>query len=286
MITLNLIKRNLKIFFRDKTAVFFSLLSVLILIGLYVLFLGDLMAQNYPDTPGVRFLMDSWIMAGLLGVSTVTTTMGAMGLIVQDKHSGIMKDFKASPINRSTIILSYIISAIIVGFILTFFSFILAEIYIVLYGGSVISFVNIIKILGIMIISLLASSSMVFFLVSFFNSNNAFATACTVIGTMIGFLAGVYIPIGVLPTQVQGIVKFFPPFHSTVLFRQVMMARPINDSFASQTIEFINSFNKEMGVTLSIGSFKVSPFLSIIYLIMITIMFYLLGWYNLLKKEK
>lgn len=286
MILYSLIKRNLKIFFRDKTAIFFSLLSVLILIGLYVLFLGDLMAQNYPGTPGVRFLMDSWIMAGLLGVSTVTTTMGPMGLIVQDKTSGIMKDFKSSPIKRSTIMLAYIISAIVIGFILTIISFILAQTYIIIYGGSVLSFTNVIKILGIIIISLLSSSSMVFFLVSFFKSNNAFATACTVIGTMIGFLAGVYIPIGVLPSQVQGIVKIFPPFHATVLFRQVMMDKPIDISFSNQAIEFIDSFKNEMGVTISISSFKVTPIFSIIYLIIITIIFFLLGWYNLLKKDK
>ncbi len=33
-------KRNLKLFFRDKSAVFFSLLAVFIIIGLYALFLG------------------------------------------------------------------------------------------------------------------------------------------------------------------------------------------------------------------------------------------------------
>ena len=54
-----MIKRNITIFFRDKASVFFSLLSVLIIIGLYVLFLGDLMEQSMPDAPGVRFLMDS-----------------------------------------------------------------------------------------------------------------------------------------------------------------------------------------------------------------------------------
>jgi len=33
-------KRNLLIFFRDKAAVFFSLLAVFLIIGLYALFLG------------------------------------------------------------------------------------------------------------------------------------------------------------------------------------------------------------------------------------------------------
>ena len=36
---LNLVKRNLKLYFRDKVSVFFSLLGVFIIIGLYVIFL-------------------------------------------------------------------------------------------------------------------------------------------------------------------------------------------------------------------------------------------------------
>lgn len=36
-----LIKRNLKIFFRDKSAVLFSLLAIFIIIALYAVFLGD-----------------------------------------------------------------------------------------------------------------------------------------------------------------------------------------------------------------------------------------------------
>lgn len=38
--------RNLKLFFRDKAAVFFSLLGVLIIIFLYVLFLGTLVMDQ------------------------------------------------------------------------------------------------------------------------------------------------------------------------------------------------------------------------------------------------
>ena len=42
-------KRNLKVFFRDKPSVFFSLLAAFIIIGLYVLFLGDVWTKNIGD---------------------------------------------------------------------------------------------------------------------------------------------------------------------------------------------------------------------------------------------
>jgi len=74
---LNLAQRNLKIFFRQKSAVFFSLLGVFVIIGLYVVFLGDVWTQNFKDLPQINTLMNNWIMAGIISVTAITTTMGA-----------------------------------------------------------------------------------------------------------------------------------------------------------------------------------------------------------------
>ena len=84
---------NLKLFFRDKSAVFFSLLAVFIIIGLYALFLGDVWTDSLSDLANARQLMDSWIMAGLLAVTSITTTMGAFGVMVDDRSKKIDKDF-------------------------------------------------------------------------------------------------------------------------------------------------------------------------------------------------
>ena len=91
-------RRNLKLFFRDRAAVFFSLLAVFIIIGLYVLFLGETVMGNLEGVSGGRFLMDSWIMAGLMAVTSVTTTMGAVAVVVDDRAKGIAKDFHTSPL--------------------------------------------------------------------------------------------------------------------------------------------------------------------------------------------
>lgn len=48
------ISRILKLYFRDKTAVFFSLLSSFIIIGLYILFLGDTYTSEFNHITGVR----------------------------------------------------------------------------------------------------------------------------------------------------------------------------------------------------------------------------------------
>ena len=89
--------RNLRIFFRDRAAVFFSLLAVFIIIGLYALFLSDVWTAELEGFTGVRYMMDSWIMAGLLAVTSVTTTMGAFGVMVEDRSKKIYKDFSVTP---------------------------------------------------------------------------------------------------------------------------------------------------------------------------------------------
>ena len=128
--------RNLKIFFRDRTSVFFSLLSAIIIIGLYVLFLGNVWVSSLQGMSGVRFLMDSWIMAGLLAVTSMTTTMGAFGIMIDDKTKKISKDFYSSPVSWSGLTSGYILSSYVIGVIMTLFTLVLAEIYILAYGGT------------------------------------------------------------------------------------------------------------------------------------------------------
>lgn len=93
-------KHNLLLFFRDKSAVFFSLLAVFIIIGLYALFLGDVWASELKEIANVRFLMNSWIMDGLMAVTSVTTTMGTFGMLVSDREKKIIKDFNSSAVSR------------------------------------------------------------------------------------------------------------------------------------------------------------------------------------------
>jgi multidrug/hemolysin transport system permease protein len=278
--------RNLKVFFRDKTSVFFSLLAVFIIIALYVLFLGDVWVNNFQDMNGVRYMMNTWIMAGLLAVTSVTTTMGAFGTMIDDKVKKITKDFTSSPLKRGQLAGAYIASSFIIGVVMCVITLILAVIFIVASGGEMLSLSETIKVLGLILLSTLTNTSIVLFIVSFFKSLNAFATASTIIGTMIGFLTGIYLPIGQLPQAVQFVVKVFPVSHAAVLFRQVMMAYPISYAFAGAPPETVEGFKDMMGVTLKFGESIVTPLISIIILVLTALLFFALSILNLSKKKK
>jgi multidrug/hemolysin transport system permease protein len=278
-VMVNLIKRNLKLFFRDRTSVFFSLLSVFIIIGLYVLFLGNMMVNNLKDllAENARFTIDSWVMAGILSVTAITTTMGAFGTMVEDKTKKISKDFSSAPLKRSQLAGGYIISSFIIGVIMSIAALIIAEIYILADGGKLITLVPLLKLFGVMLLSVFTSSSLVFFIVSFFKSINAFATASTIIGTLIGFLTGIYIPIGSLPSAVQTAIKIFPISHAGVLFRQIMMEVPMSEAFKNAPEQAITSFKQAMGVVFYAGSKELSPLINILVLVATGVVFYILA---------
>lgn len=279
--------RNVKIFFRDKSAVFFSLLGVLIVIALYVLFLGDTMVQNLKGQPGnVRFLMDSWIMAGTLAIASITTSMGAFGVMVEDRAKKIFKDFSASPLSRRSLAGGYIASSFIIGTIMSLLTLIFAEIYIVASGGALLSPIAFVKMFLCILLSVLSSSSMVYFLISFFSSQNAFSTASAVISSMIGFLTGVYMPIGFLPPAVGFIVKVFPVSHAALLMRYIMMEAPMQQVFQGAPAEVVREFQHSFGLSFSYGGTDASILASILVLVATTLLFYGLTIWNLSRKRK
>ncbi|WP_035294771.1 ABC transporter permease [Clostridium sp. KNHs214] len=279
-------KRNLKLFFKDKSAVFFSLLGVFIIIGLYALFLGDVWTKSLDKISNARALMDCWIMAGLVAVTSVTTTMGAFGTMVDDKVKKISKDFSSSPLKRSSIAGGYIVSAYVIGVIMSVVALVLAQIYLVASGGAMLSFVAIVKCLGLILLATLTSTSIVLFIVSFFSSVNAFATASTVIGTLIGFLTGIYLPVGNLPDTVQTFVKIFPISHAAVLLRQVVMKDQLKIAFKGAPAEYLTKFNEMMGVTFKFGEYEVTTFVSIAILIGTAVLFFILSILNISRKKR
>ncbi|MDD2370436.1 MAG: ABC transporter permease [Firmicutes bacterium] len=281
-----LISRNLKIFFRDKSSVFFSLLAVFIIIGLYILFLGDMMSSSLEGIKGVRFLMDSWIMGGLLSVTSITTTLGAFGIMVEDQYKKTIRDFYCSPVKRSKLIGGYLISTFIIGLIISTVAFILCEGYIVINGGRILPLIGILKTLGLIIITTLTSSSMVAFLVTFFKSQNAFTSFSTVFGTLIGFLTGIYIPVGTLPDSVQNVIKIFPISHAAVLFRQVFMEVPIKESFRGAPLVMVNDFKETLGVVFTIGNINMGVSTHILVLVGSFVFFLLLAIWRFQIKKK
>lgn len=281
------IERNLKLFFRDRLAVFFSLMSVFIIIGLYALFLGNVwMNDSMKELKNAQALMNSWLVSGLLTVTSMTTTMGAFGIMIDDKVLKINKDFDSSPIKRSSITGGYIGSSFLIGVIMSLVMAVVAEIYIVKSGGEWLTPMAFIKVFLLILLTSLTNTSLVCFVVSFFKSHSAFSTASTILGTLIGFLTGIYLPIGTLPASVQTIIKAFPVSHGASLFRQVLMEVPMRNSFDGIPVIYLEEFKEYLGVSFRFGEYEVTPAASVVILLGTAVVFYSLSLVNMLRKNR
>ncbi|MER2090354.1 MAG: ABC transporter permease [Sporosarcina sp.] len=279
-------KRNVLLYFRDKTTVFFSLLAVIILIVLYVLFLGEMTSKGLPDFPSKKALLTAWFIAGILAVTSMTTTLGSFGILVEDRANKTYMDFYSSPITRMRLVGGYIISAAFVGFIMCMLTLLASNVFLFISGEAVLSFRKLLEAGGSIFLSVLASGSMVLLLVSFFKTSNAFAAASTVIGTLLGFLAGIYIPIGGLPDYIQAVVKLFPVSHSAALFRQLLMDDLLLEAFSNSPAEMKQAFKIDMGILYEINGRQTSKLFSVLYLCSTTLLFFGLSLLVMKRKNK
>lgn len=286
---LTLVQRNIRVYLRDRAAVFFSFLSVAIIVGLYVVFLGNLQVQTISekvgDIPGIRSLVASWVMAGILIVSTVTIPLGMLGTLVEDEDRKRLKDFLVAPVGRAQLIGGYLVSSCVMGAILCFVTLVLAEGYILLEGGQILSWVGMIKVLGLILLSTVSNTAIMAFFVTFLRSTSAFAVFSTITGTMMGFLTGIYVPIGVLPSTVQALIKMVPASYGAALMRQIFMEKPIREVFLHAPTVYRHSYEKINGVQLFIGEKPVEPWLILVVLVLTGGLFFALSVYRMLKRR-
>lgn len=280
-VLMNLVSRNLKRYLRDRAAVFFSFLSVIIILALYILFLGkmqsDGLADNFGNIDGIDWLVSSWIMAGIMIVSTITVPLGAVGNLIDDKADLMLNDFYASPVSRSTLALSYLVSAWIIGFIMLMVNFVVANIYVIMQGGELLSIVDNLKVIGLIIISIMTFSSFFFYISLFMKTRNAFGTLATLVGTFIGFLGGIYIPIGVLGANVQTVMNVLPVAHAVTLMRRLFMEGAVQEVFAGAPTEYYNNYADIYGLNVVIGNFELENWHMLLSMIIFMIIFYTLS---------
>ncbi|MDE6399129.1 MAG: ABC transporter permease, partial [Clostridiales bacterium] len=114
-----LVKRNIKLFFKDKATFFTSLITPLILLVLYITFLArvyrNIFAELLPaDTPAkiLNAAVGGQLLSSLLAVCCVTVAFCSNMIMVADKVTGARRDFNTSPVRRSTLALSYYIATL------------------------------------------------------------------------------------------------------------------------------------------------------------------------------
>ena len=283
-----LVLRNTRLYLRDRATVFLSFLSVLIIILLYVLFLGKIQENSLAaslDVDGIDWLISSWIMAGILTVSTVTVPLSSLGTLIKDRETGVLNDFYTSPIDRKILALSYLISAWVISLIMVMANFIVGQTYVIIMGGEILGILPTIKIILAVLLSIMTFSSLFFYIALHMKTINAFGVLAMLVGTFIGFLGGIYIPIGILGKNVQTVMNSLPSAHSVTLIRNIYMEGAIEKVFGNAPVSAFEEYSLLYGLEVNVGDYQLSMFALVISMIAFGLFFFTLSVLKLSKSK-
>lgn len=234
----SLVKRNLKIYFRDKVSVFFSLLSSIILLVIYVLFLANSVGSNLSDlltNSESKFLVYSNMLAGMLVLNTLTIPLGVLGSVVTDMQTKKMDAFLVTPVKRYKVILGYYLSSYLITLALSIVIWVIAVIFMGLTLGIFYNFSAILYIILLLPVFIFISTSFMILLTTFIPSVNAFGAISGIFGSVIGFISGIYIPLSSgTPEMLRHVSSLIPFTHMGIIFKNILMKQPL-DILASKT---------------------------------------------------
>lgn len=287
MLLLRLIKRNILVYSRDRTNIFFSLLATIIVIGNMVLFLGKMNTDNIVDLlnkyGGVRDaaadranaeqMILLWTLAGIIIVNSVTITLSMIGIMIEDQALKRLSSFYVSPVNRTVFVLGYVLAAFIMGIIMCALTLVLGEVCAVLTGGQILSYAILIKSMLYIMLNVFSSTCLMFLIANAVHTTSAFAGLSTIIGTLVGFLAGIYLPLGMLPEKVQLVMKCLPMLHGASILRETLTKDIFAVTFANCPVELISEYKKAMGITLLFDDRVISDSFKIAFLLISGIVF-------------
>ncbi len=225
-----LVSRSLKIFLKDKASVFFSLLAPLIVLGLYLLFLGDIQMDGIKsafegapiEEKALKNFVDAWMLAGVVSVACVTVSFSVQGITVQDREKGVLNDMLASPISRGIIDLSYLISNFVVTLCICLIVLAVAFVYVAITGWTL-SFVDVVLLIALTIMSVLSASVISTLVGLAFRTSSQHSAFVGIISAVIGFVMGAFMPLSAFPKGVQYVTLFVPATYSAALYRNLFM---------------------------------------------------------------
>ncbi len=231
-----LIKRHFKCFFKTQTNFFFALMVPVCSILIYLIFLRQLeqnsvmslMQQviSHPSDELIKAsygLVDAWMLSGIIGLTCITVSLNTCYVVLKDREQGVVKDFASSPIKNRTLIASYMIFNFFVTFIIVMLIYFICIIILACYGVFVItSFLNFLLTVCAIIVGIIVSSLLTFFIINFFSNNDSFNSVIAIFSAGAGFVIGTYMPLSMLGgfANVSG---FLPGTYGVALLRKLFL---------------------------------------------------------------
>ena len=247
-----LIRRNTKLYFKDKGMFFTSLITPMILLVLYSTFLANVYEDSFRSSLEAAGASVSdkvlWgcvggeLVSSLLAVSCVTVAFCSNLLMVQDKTTGARRDLTIAPIKSSTLALSYYASTFLSTLLICFAALGVCLAYLAMVGWFLTAGDVAFLVLDVVLLVLFgtALSSCVIFPLS---TNGQASAVGTIISAGYGFICGAYMPISSFSEGLQKVVSLLPGTYGTSLLRNHALRGVFEEmevqGFPTQVVEAI-----------------------------------------------
>lgn len=226
-----LIKRNTKLFFKDKGMFFTSLITPAILLLLYATFLGNVYRGSFtsalPDGLSIpekliNGCVGGQLISSILAVSCVTVSFCSNMLMVQDKVSGSIHDLTISPVKAPVLALGYYISTIISSLTVCLTAAAICLCYVGAVGWYL-SVSDVLLLIADVVLLVLFGTALSSIINFFLSTQGQISAVGSIISSVYGFICGAYMPISQFSDGLQKVISFLPGTYGTSLVRNHAM---------------------------------------------------------------
>lgn len=269
-----MLERNIKLYFKDRLTFLFSLITPLILVVLFLLFLKgvyeDSLVSSLPEgfelsDKIVDAFTGSWLFSSIMTTSCITIAF-CSNMRVDDKLKKTLRGFEIAPISKFSLSLSYSVSNFITTLIICVIVLIISLIYLAI-AGWYLTFADVMIIIVDMLLTVIMGSLVTAIVGLFINSQGALSGVCTLVSSMYGFLCGAYMPISAMGKGIQNFVGFIPGTYSTVIFRQAYMNGILDEIGKTVPSQAVDAISKGFDCEYYFFDNKVAPWVMFVVVI-------------------
>ena len=233
---LGFIKRNVLLFFKDWQSILFSLLTSIIVLVLYLLFLkGTFVSaiqsamEQYPGLASmvpqkdIDMFANLFLLSGILGSAMISVPFSCITVLVKDRANKVDYDILSTPLKRGQIIFAYFVSAVLTSILLNSIILAVGLIGIRMQGNMYLNASQVIKAFSIVALGSISASSIFMIVVLFFKTVSACEAFFGILSAASGFVIGAYIPISQFSDGVQTVCNLFPASQITIMLRNILL---------------------------------------------------------------
>jgi len=233
---LGFIKRNVLLFFKDWQSILFSLLTSIIVLVLYLLFLkGTFVSaiqramEQYPGLASmvpqkdIAMFANLFLLSGILGSAMISVPFSCITVLVKDRANKVDYDILSTPLKRGQIIFAYFVSAVLTSTLLTDIILAVGLIGIRMQGNMYLNASQVIKAFSVVALGSISASAIFMIIVLFFKTVSACETFFGILSAASGFVIGAYIPISQFSNEIQTVCNLFPASQITIMLRNILL---------------------------------------------------------------